>query len=117
MAILPVRIKWLALAMGAWLMFQFVVGSVAFKMAVIASLANFLIFFGAEIVTLIRQRGRVSVRRQKYAQTSLPEDEPLHRCVVCQRSDRSHPELEFRVARDGHDYCMEHLPKPASPIS
>jgi len=115
MAILPMRIKWLALAMAAWLMFQFAVGSVAFKMAVIASLANFLIFFGAEIVGLIRHRRRVTERRQDYTQASVPEDEPLHRCVVCQRSDRSHPDLEFRVARDGNDYCMEHLPKPTSP--
>ena len=44
------------------------------------------------------------------AKAALAADEPLHQCAVCQRSDISHPELEFRVARDGNDYCMEHIP-------
>jgi hypothetical protein len=114
MAILPVRIKWLAMGMAGWLVFQFALGSLAFKMAVLASLANFLIFFGSEMIGLFRQRGTAAVRRKAYPQASLPEEEPLHRCIVCQRTDRSHPELEFRVSRDGNDYCMEHLPKPAA---
>lgn len=109
--ILPIRIKWLAMVMGAWLALSFLMGNLAFKMAVLVSLANFLIFFGAEIYALLTQRGRVRVRRQKLAQASIPGDEPLHRCAVCRRTERSHPELEFRVARDGNDYCMEHLPK------
>lgn len=117
MAILPIRIKWLALFMATLLMFQFIVGGMAVKMAILVSLANFLIFFGSEIFTILRQRGRVSVRRQEYAKASLPEEEPLHCCTVCQRSDRSNPELEFRVARDGNDYCIEHLPKSATQAS
>jgi len=52
-------------------------------------------------------------RRRKFVKASLPEDEPLHHCVVCGRSEKSNPELEFRVARNGHDYCLEHLPKTA----
>lgn len=50
-------------------------------------------------------------RRPERLQT---DDEPLHRCVVCKRSDVSNPDLEFRVARDGNDYCTEHLPKSAA---
>ena len=110
MAILPVRIKWIAWFMAGMLLLQFVFGSIAFKMALIASLTNFLIFFGPEAVALVRQRHKVSGRREGYARASLPADEPLHRCVVCGRSNNSHPDLEFRVASDGNDYCMEHLP-------
>jgi len=111
LAILPIRIKWLAWMMAGLLLVQCVMGSLAFKMAVIASLANFLIFFGPEVIAHIRQRRGVSSRRKEYAQASVPEDEPLHRCVVCHRSSTSHPDLDFRVGRDGNDYCLEHLPK------
>ena len=110
MGILPVRIKWLAWMMAGWLLVEFIGGSISFKMALIASLANFLIFFGPEIVARARARHQVAGRRKDYAKASVAEGEPLHCCVVCQRTDLSHPELEFRVARDGNDYCMEHIP-------
>ena len=110
---LPVSLKWLARLIGLWLLVEFVFGSAPFRMAVIVSLVNCLIFFGPQIVTAIRQRRRVTERRRKFAETSIPEDEPLHRCAVCQRSDLSNPELEFRVGRDGNDYCREHLPPSA----
>ena len=118
LGILPVRIKWLAWIMAAWLLLQFAGGSISFKMALLASLANFLIFFGPEMFAMARQRRTVAGRRKEYAKASVAEDEPLHRCVVCQRSDISNPELEFRVARDGNDYCMEHIPsRPNVPLS
>ena len=81
-------------------------------MAMGASLANLAIFFGPELVSELRQRRQVHGRRRRYAEASIPEEEPLHRCTVCQRTERSNPELDFRVSsRDGNDYCMEHLPK------
>ena len=35
----------------------------------------------------------------------------FNECSVCQRTEISNPELEFRVAEDGSEYCNEHLPK------
>jgi Zn-dependent protease len=35
----------------------------------------------------------------------------LHRCAKCDRTEASHPDLEFRVAGDGEEYCAEHLPR------
>ena len=110
--ILPIRIKWMAWFFGALLIWQFLLGPNALRMAILASLANYLIFFGPEIIAEARQRRRVTDRRRKFAETSVSEDEPLHRCVVCSRTDRSNPNLEFRVGADGNDYCTEHLPKP-----
>jgi len=115
--ILPVFVKWLAWFSAATLLWQLVTtDSLSFRMAAIASMANFLLFFGPEIVARARQRREVAGRRRTFAKAVLPEDEPLHQCAVCRRSDRSHPELEFRVARDGNDYCLEHLPsRPIAP--
>ena len=117
MAILPIRIKWLAGMMGAWLLVQFALGGVAFKMAMLASLANLFIFFGSALLGRARQRRQAVERRSASAPPPAdPAGEPLHCCAVCGRSDRSHPELEFRVARDGNDYCMEHLPSRSASI-
>lgn len=113
--VLPVKVKWLAWYAAGTLLLRFILlNSLEYRMAVIVSLANFLLFFGPEIVSIVRRRRGVANRRSAFAKASVPEDEPLHRCVTCQRSDVSHPELEFRVARDGNDYCTEHLPKPAT---
>ena len=114
MAILPVRVKWLAWFLAGVLMLQFVGGTASFRMALVASLANFAIFFGPELISQARHRRKVTDRRRQMVENSIPEDEPLHQCAVCKRSDITNPELDFRVSRDGNDYCMEHLPKPAA---
>ncbi len=84
-------------------------------MALVAALANYLIFFGPEIIHDARHRGEVSARRKRYAQSSRSEAEPLHKCAVCGATELSDPNLDFRVARDGEEYCMAHLPKAATP--
>ena len=53
----------------------------------------------------------LKVRRSLQPQAAGPV---LHVCAVCQRTDRSHPQLEFRVAGDGRDYCADHLRRPAA---
>ena len=107
--VLPVKIKWLAWFFGAMLVANFVLLSTSYRMAVLASLVNYLVFFGPELIGNARRRRQVSERRRKFAATSVSGDEPLHRCAICGRSDRSDPDLEFRVGRDGNDYCREHL--------
>ena len=113
MFVLPVRIKWLAGFSGAGLVFEFVVGGMQERMAIVAAFANYLLYFMPGIIAEIRQRRKVEGRRRRYAESSVSKDEPLHQCALCGRSDQSDPDLEFRVARDGNDYCLEHLPKAA----
>ncbi len=38
--------------------------------------------------------------------------EALHRCAICGATEVTDPNLEFRVARNGEEYCLPHLPKP-----
>ena len=109
--VLPVLVKWIAWFSAAMLLLRFVAfDDASYRMATVAALANFLLFFGPQFVASVRERREVDGRRRKFAKAALAADEPLHQCAVCQRSDISHPELEFRVARDGNDYCMEHIP-------
>jgi hypothetical protein len=88
---------------------------IPYRMALVAALANYLIFFGPEIIHDARHRGEVSARRKRYAQSSRSEAEPLHKCAVCGATELSDPNLDFRVARDGEEYCMVHLPKATTP--
>ena len=55
------------------------------------------------------QRGTMDRRRE--FQAAVEDDEAFHRCKVCGATDISHPDYEFRVGKDGEDYCIEHLPK------
>ena len=112
---LPLRIKWVAWISALFLLWGMATGSGALRMAIVAALVNYLLFFGPEIVGEIRRRGQVAKRRRRFESNALPDDRAMHRCTVCGRSDVSNPELDFRVGRDGNDYCREHLPKPPGP--
>lgn len=113
--ILPVKIKWLAWVSAAALLLGFVVNSNSYRMALLAALSNYLIFFGPEIVYQARHRREASTRRRRFEIHSRSEAEPLHKCTVCGATELSHPNLDFRVARDGEEYCMAHLPQTATP--
>ena len=107
--ILPVKIKWLAWIMAAFLLFGFVVGPNAYRLALIAALGNYLIFFGPAFIHDARQRRDVAGRRQRFEASSRSENEALHRCATCGATELTNPNLEFRVASDGEEYCLEHL--------
>ena len=112
--ILPVKIKWVAWVSAAFLLLGFFVNSNSYRMATVAALSNYLIFFGPEIVYQARHRHEVSSRRRRFEVQSRSETEPLHKCAVCGATELSDPNLDFRVARDGEEYCLAHLPKMES---
>jgi membrane associated rhomboid family serine protease len=113
--ILPVRIKWLAWIAGALLLVGFFVGSNSYRASLVAALANYLIFFGPEFFSKAKHRHEVTTRRRRFEDLSRSEAEPLHKCAVCGATELSDSNLEFRVARDGEEYCMKHLPSAQTP--
>jgi membrane associated rhomboid family serine protease len=112
--ILPMKIKWLAWVTAAFLALGFVGSPLQYKVAVVAALSNYVIFFGPEIFHRTRHRQEVTTRRKRFEMQTRSEAEPLHKCAVCGRTELTNSELEFRVARDGEEYCMEHLPSAAA---
>jgi hypothetical protein len=109
--ILPVRVKWIAFVSLGLALIQFVLGNLASQLAIVVSLVNYLIFFGPDWVRYAREHGQIVRRQQKFqvVQKAEPE-ETLHHCKVCGRTELTAPELEFRVADDGEEYCVNHLP-------
>jgi len=113
--ILPVKIKWLAWVSGAFMLFGFFVNSNSYRAALLVALSNYLTFFGPEFIYQARHRHDASVRRRRFESDSRNAAEPLHKCATCGATELSDPDLDFRVARDGAEYCLAHLPKAETP--
>lgn len=108
--ILPIQVRFLGmLAAGGLLL-------VVLSMPVL--LPFFLVgftnyFIWAGIPTLrgtlrIREAGK---RRRTFNAAKPPASEAFHTCVVCKKTDVSDPHAEFRIGRDGEEYCSGHLPE------
>lgn len=111
--ILPAKVKWIVWVAAASTLFLFVTSGNEFRASILAAFLNYLIFFGPGLVNAVRHRHEVAERRQRFERdTRAATPATLHECSVCKRTEVSAPELDFRVARDGNEYCLEHLPKP-----
>ena len=110
--ILPVKIKWFALVIWIGLGFAFVTGSWNIRLAVLASVGNYLIFFTGEIVSRMKTGRRHMQQQVRRSAMREVADEPRHRCVTCGKTDRTHPQLDFRYCSKcaGEEcYCSEHI--------
>ena len=110
--ILPVKIKWLALLQWILYGYSFLKGPWSIRLAVLASIGNFLLFFTGEIVQRMKS-GRRRMEYQTKQAATRDNDEPRHRCVVCGKTDLTHPMEEFRYSDDDRCYCSGHRPKKA----
>lgn len=107
--VIPLKLKWLAVfsTLGPALLFLSL--PLGGKIALLLSMANYLIFFAPGLIADVKNRQSTQKRRARFEE-ALAEVEALHHCCVCGRTDESHPDLEFRVTADGTEYCREHLP-------
>ncbi len=112
--ILPLKVKWIAWAYAGFLLLGFATQSNSYRLALIVALSNYLIFFMPGVIRHLRQRKEVAVRRNRFEVQSRGEEEPLHKCATCGATEITDPNLEFRVARDGEEYCIAHLPRAAN---
>lgn len=107
--ILPVKVKWIAAV--TWILYgvTLLTASTPTVAAMLASVANFNLFFWRDLIRLSR---KASPRRAGGATVPAATKDAFHTCVVCGRSDVSHPELEFRYCPLCHGspcYCMDHI--------
>jgi len=105
--VLRLKIKYIAWVFAGFMLLQFAVIPLPGKMAMLACLANYLVFFVPGFVRDARTRRSNTVRLEKF-RSQTPES--VHRCRVCGRTEITHPDADFRVAADGEEYCTEHLP-------
>jgi len=112
MFIIPIKVKWLGIAYAVLLGVSFLQSGLFARIAMVASLANFIVFF-------ITSRRRVMIspkqmkRRQEFkTQVKKRPEITRHKCAICGRTDESNPELEFRFCskcEGNYEYCQDHL--------
>ncbi len=103
MFILPVKMKWIGLIGAAAVAIQIILGTWPIKVFALASVANFMIFFGRDIFRRTRAKQRVIHRK---AERQREAAIPFHTCSKCGATDLSHPEREFRY-RGEDAICSE----------
>ena len=108
--ILPVKMKYLGILSGVFLAISFITGSFTTKLAIIAALLNFILFFGKDIYTSLMYKSKKT--HKKYKNNVIEMKRTIHRCTICGKTEKTDPYMDFRYCSkcDGeHEYCMDHL--------
>ena len=65
-----------------------------------------------------KYRNQVNARRVKFqSKSNDSQGQTLHRCVICNETELSNPQLDFRVAENGDEYCLDHLGDDGKPAA
>ncbi|MGB2453887.1 MAG: hypothetical protein ACPIG7_04780 [Akkermansiaceae bacterium] len=65
-----------------------------------------------------KYRNQVNARRVKFqSKSNDSQGQTLHRCVICNETELSNPQLDFRVAENGDEYCLDHLGDDGKPTA
>lgn len=106
--ILPVKIRWLALLTWVVYAYEILFGTWSTRLLVLASISNFFLFFGNDILWKMKAGKRVM---GKQARQFSGKTEAFHTCTACGITDISHPRMEFRYCSDcgGLGYCKNHI--------
>ena len=79
--ILPVKIKWIALIQWIGYAFLLIVSSWPGRLIILASIANFLVFFSNDIVRrMVSGRRRMAQHQTRQFSAKNDPEEPRHRC-------------------------------------
>ena len=112
--IIPIKVKWFGILYGAFIVLSFLQTNWAGRVAIIASMFNFILFF-----LMTRNYNKVSPkeirRKQNFKrQTSQSGRSGItkHKCAICGRTELDGDDLEFRFCskcNGNYEYCQEHL--------
>ena len=109
--IIPIKVKYLGWVYWALLISNIISGGLGELILILISLANYFLFFGKENVRSVKTRRKV-VNHQREFKKDRPKVIHIHRCSICQITDRDNPDIEFRYCSkcDGHyEYCADHI--------
>ena len=107
--LLPVKVKWLALLTWIGYLYAMVFGPWPVPLLVGASVCNFLLFFGRDVIGRMRGAHR---RMTAQANRIKERDTPRHVCRICGINNKTHPKMSFRYCSKCAGaccYCSEHL--------
>lgn len=113
--IIPVKIKWMGILYGVFIVASFAQSTWVGRVAIIASLFNFIVFF--LMTRNYRQVSPKEIRRKQKFRQQVNQAAPgngvtRHKCAICGRTEKDGDHLEFRFCSkcDGnYEYCQDHL--------
>lgn len=136
MWLIPIKMKWLAWIDGIYFavtiaaglmsehlsiqmigrLYSFgIIANKAYAVMALVSLLNFLIY-ATSFRSVQRMAPKEIYRRksfeQKVQKAQMPKDAPRHKCVICGRTEKDAPNLEFRFCskcEGNYEYCQDHL--------
>jgi hypothetical protein len=109
MLVIPVAVKWVALLTWLGYGLGLLSGDVGTRLAIVAGIANFAAFCGAEVWRWARRSGRAVGGA---VTAVVNEGAAFHTCAACGTTEKKDPTARFRVCvecRPGRDYCMKCL--------
>lgn len=112
--LIPIKVKWMGVLYGVLLAYDCLRGGWPTRVAIIASLMNFVIYF-LSTRNVQRYSPHEIHRRQEFKRNVKkvhPASGTMHKCAVCGRTEKDGEHLEFRYCSkcDGnYEYCQDHL--------
>jgi hypothetical protein len=107
--VLPIQIKWLAYLQAIGYAAAFLFGSMSVRLMVLASIGNYLVFFGPSVFQKVSNyRRRVKWDSRQYN----PGKTARHTCVICGIDSNTDPDMDFRYCSKcagQRAYCEQHL--------
>ncbi len=109
--ILPVKVKYLAWFNWILIGYTVIFEPLPLKVMAAASVANYFVFFGKDIITRTKTT-RQSYQNRKRLMADIPKNFTIHRCTICGITEKDDPKMEFRycsTCEGDYEYCMVHL--------
>lgn len=112
--ILPIKMKYLGWLDAILLGYTFCIGGLSVKLAIVAAMINFILFFGKGIMEHIGHRKNAYSNKIRFSnkQRQIPKKDYFHKCTICGITEKDDKNMEFRYCSgcDGrYEYCMKHL--------
>ncbi len=105
--VLPVKVKWLGWLSAALIAMAFFSGGYPMKLIIAAAMANYVLFFGKDFLSLLKQKKRKATHEKQATEFA---SKAFHTCTVCGATDQTHPERDFRY-KGGKGYCEQCVEK------
>lgn len=110
--LIPIKVKYLGMINGVFFLYTFITGDLAVKIIVLASIANFLLFFGKEIYHEILFKGKVKTKKAIYKNKTKVIKAAFHKCTICGKTELDDPKMTFRYCskcNGDYEYCEDHI--------
>lgn len=107
--VIPVQVRWLAMLTGGLIVFGVLAQPVYIGFLLLA-FGNYLLWAGIPAMRGRAKAASSASRKRKFNQSKPSAESAFHLCHTCKKTEVSNPELEFRMADDGYEYCTNHLP-------